>query len=134
MNRYLHQFQYTMEKDTVTLFGTVDIGASGAVTLTKGGGIESVTKEATAGQYTIQLAERYSRFLNIQAQPILATPSAVAAVQLLMDPATMQADIKADGQIVVQCLNYAGVAANPESGAQLQLRIVMRNSSVGPND
>lgn len=134
MNRYLHQFQYTMEKDTVTLFGTVDIGASGAVSLAKGGGIESVTKEATAGQYTIQLAERYSRFLNIQAQVVRATPSAVATVQLLMAPATLQADVKADGQLVIQCLDFAGVAANPESGAQLQLRIVMRNSSVGPND
>lgn len=133
-NRYLNQFQYTFEADTVTIFGSAVIGGSGAVGSVKGGGIASVTKESTAGQYTIQLSDRYSRFLSFIAGTTLGTVSAIARVQVLMAPATLQATVKSTGQILVQCLDYAGAAANPESGSVLSFRITMRNSSVGPND
>lgn len=133
-NKYLNQFQYTYEKDTVSIFGSAVIGASGAVSAAKGGGIASVVKESTAGQYTITLTDRFSRFLGIDAAVTDDAISAVARVQVLMDPATLQASIKANGEIVVQCVDFAGAAVNPASGSSLSFRITMRNSSVGPND
>jgi len=132
-SRYLNQFQYTLEKDTVTLFGTANIGASGAVSGLLGGGIASITKQATAGQYVITLEDSWSHFFALEAQIVDDAVSAIARVQVLQDPATIQATVAAK-TIKIQCLDYAGVAANPISGAQLSFKIVLRKSSVGPFD
>jgi hypothetical protein len=133
-NRYLNQFQYTLEKDTVTLFGSAVIGASGAVGTVKGGGIASVVKEATAGQYTITLEDSWSRFLGFTAGTTGAAISPVANIQVLMAPATLQATVQSTKAILIQCIDYAGAAVNPTSGHVLSFRITMRKSSVGPFD
>lgn len=133
-NRYLNQFQYTLEKDTVALYGSAVIGASGAVGTVKGGGIASVVKEATAGQYTITLEDKWSRFLGFIAGTTGAAISPVAYIQVLMAPATLQATVTGSKTILIQCIDYAGAAVNPTSGHVLSFKITMRKSSVGPFD
>jgi hypothetical protein len=86
------------------------------------------------------LEDRYSRYLAGSADIVLGTISQIQKIQLLMAPATLQANVKSNGQIVLQCLaatsssNPTLVAANPEAGSVLSFTIVMRNSSVGPFD
>ena len=133
-NRLLNQFQYTYEKDTVTIYGSVSVGASGAVSAIQGGGIAAAAKESTAGQYTITMSDKFSRLLDFSAQIVDDANSAVAHIQLKQAPETLQADVKGDKQILIQCLDYAGSAANPADGSAIFLKIVMRNSSVGPYD
>jgi hypothetical protein len=118
----------------VTLFGSAVIGSSGAVGTVKGGGIASVVKESTAGQYTITLEDLWSRFLGFNAGITDDAVSAIAHIQVLMDPATLQATVASTGAITIQCLDYAGAAANPASGSVLSFRITLRKSSVGPWD
>lgn len=140
-NRHtLNQFQYTFEKDTVTIFGQFSIGASGAVTAgtVKGGGVLSVTKEATAGQYTIAFKDKYSRFLDFEAFIVDDAISQITKIQPLVDPATLQSGLASTGSLVVQCLAVESdatpvlIAANPASGALVMFRAVFRNSSVNP--
>lgn len=123
-----------LEVDLVKLFGSVVIGSSGAVTSFQGGGIASVVKESTAGQYTITLSDRFAFFLMGHFRTVGASALAVAAIQVLETPATFQADIKSDGAITIQCLDFAGAAVNPASGAELMFELVMRQSKIGRYD
>ncbi len=109
-------------------------GSSGAVSAFTGGGIALVHKESTAGQYTITFSDQFRRLLSVRGEMERATPSVVASVQLLMAPATLQATVISTKQIVIQCLDYAGAAVNPESGAVLNFVVVFRNSQIGPFD
>lgn len=133
-NKMFNKNAMTLEYDTVTLFGNVVIGASGAVASYSGGGIASVAKEATAGQYTITLADKYSRVLHVDAKVYGAALSGATTCQLLMDPATMQADVAGNKEIVIQCADEAGVAVNPAEDEAIMLKLVLRNTSVGPYD
>ena len=133
-NKYFSQFQYSYEKDTVTIYGSITVGASGAVTSFAGGGISSVTKEATAGQYSITLSDYFQRLLFVKALNVDDAVSAWASVAVLEDPATLQSDFKSDKTFKIQLQDYAAAAVNATSGAVIYLEITCRNTSVGPYD
>jgi hypothetical protein len=136
----LNQFTYTLEQDTVTVYGSADIGSSGAVSGSGGLGISSVTKLATAGKYEINLKQVYARFLHADIQVIDDAISQITKVQIFQDPTTMSADIKSGQKLTIQCLaptsasDTALVAANPASGARINFKLVFRRSKVGPAD
>jgi hypothetical protein len=139
-NRYLKQFQYTLEQDSVTLYGAFVVGAAGAVSSTKGGGILSVVKEATAGQYSVTLTDKWSKLLFVEACQVLATVSQVEKVQVLESSTSLQTAVTAGTAFKLQFLGFTSssdptlVATNPDSGTQVQLKITVRNSSVGRFD
>ncbi len=119
--------RWSYEKEVGDLYCTVNIGASGAVSsVTGAAGILSVAKEATAGQYTITLAAGYQRLLHVNARVVAASASSVANVQVLETPSTLQDDFKSANAITIQCLDFAGAAVNPASGAALMLNLVVR--------
>jgi hypothetical protein len=136
-NRDLKPAPGNLEQGVVQLFGSFLVGASGAVTSgsVKGGGISTVVKEATAGQYTVTLSDRWNRLLKADAKVVLATiAAALPQAQILMAPSTLQSGFKADGKIVIQFVDAAGAAVNPDSGAMVMMDMIVRNSSVGPWD
>src|SRR5690606_6102468 len=135
-NRHtLNQFQYTFEKDTVTIFGEFSVGTSGAVTAgtVKGGGVLSVVKESTDGQYTISFKDKYKRFLDFSSFIVDDSVSQVVKIQPLVDPSTLQSGLASTGSLVVQCLAIESdstpqlIAANPASGALVMFKAVFRN-------
>ncbi len=69
------QFLYQKVGMPVRLYLKATIGASGAVTIDapNSSGILSITKESTAGQYTILLPETYNKFLGAQVTQVLAS-------------------------------------------------------------
>lgn len=133
-NRYLQQFAYWFERNVVTIFAKANIDASGAVSSYKGGGLASVVKETTDGQYSVTLSDKYNQLLKADMAVISAAISGVAAVQVLEDPATLQADFLADNTFKIQCVDDAGLAVNPPSGSQIVFEIKVRNSTIGPFD
>lgn len=133
-SRYLNQFQYTMEKDTVTLFGSFEVDGYGAVTHYQGGGIESVEQvAATTGQYDITLQDGWDYIFELRASVVDETIASLNQFQLLMNPDTLQAGIKIKTPLRLLCMND-GVAEDPASGTQIRFAIVMRRTSVGPFD
>lgn len=129
-NRYYNQFQYTAERAPVTLYATLEAGAAGAVAAVKGYGIASITKEATAGQYSIVLSDKFVRCIGLDLKVIHSSISAVQVVQVLQTPAQLQAAVAAGTAIVIQCVDKTGAAVNPESGAQVLIQLVLVNSTV----
>ena len=63
-NRNFMNKVYTVEPDVVELFAIVTVTSTeGAITLTRGKGITSVTRDA-AGQWHFQLPDTFKRFLG----------------------------------------------------------------------
>jgi hypothetical protein len=133
-NRYLKQFSYTFEQDVCSLFATLVVGASGAVTQAKGGGIASIVKEATAGQYTIELEDKWNQLLMVQAVIVDDAISSAIQFQIFEDPSLLQSDLKADKKFKVQFFDEAAAAINLTSGAQVKFEIKVRRSGVAPFD
>ena len=132
-NRYLNQFQYTLEKDSVTLFGSFVIGAAGAVGTIKGGGIKAVTKTGT-GLYQIEFEDSWSRYLDGHVGFVAASAPNIAMVYVKNSPATLQADVQSTKKVSIECLDFSGVAANPNSGIVISFVSVFRKASQGPWD
>lgn len=131
-SRNYYKNPYTLEVDSVSLFGNLVIGASGAVTSFSGGGIKSITKETADGQYTIELTDKFARMLGFNAVGVDDAVLAFGQVQIF--EAALQTDVKADSKFKIQLLDFAGAAVNATSGCQLMFEIKMRQSSIGRYD
>jgi hypothetical protein len=129
-NRSYNQAQYTAERAPVSLYGTIAIGAAGAVGAVKGYGISAVVKEATAGQYSIVLEDKFQRALSVNAQVTHDSISGVLAIQVLEIPANVHVAVVGGTGFKIQCIDAAGSAVNPEEDAQLSIQVVVTNSSV----
>lgn len=129
MNRSFNQFQYSLEKQVVSLFGTVTIGSTGAVGAVTGLGISGVTRTGT-GAYTITLTEGFNKLLGFNWIFGGGTASGIGSVELAQSLANQGTDIKA-GTVDIVCYSATTTAADPASGCVLQFEIIARNSSVG---
>lgn len=133
----LQQFRYSLEQQVAEFWGVINIGASGAVSSFSGANILNVVKESTAGQYSITLGDKYFKFLEFSAKIVDDAISQVTSIQVLEDPAALQADFKADSTFKIQLLAPTDastttlIAANATSGAQVMFRVTVRNTSVG---
>lgn len=139
-NRYFEQFTYSLEKQTVRLFGTINIGAAGAVASFKGGGIGGVVKETAAGTYSITLSDKYNRLLAVHATIVDNDISQITRIQVQEDPASVQSAFVGDNTFQIVCLAPTNastttlIAANPADGAQIMFEVVVRNTEVGRYD
>jgi len=132
-NRLLNQFQYTLEQDSVTLTGGINVGAAGAVSNIFGYGIASATLTGT-GAYNIVFSDKWSQLLDFKFDVFGETASSTAKVQLLESPSALQADVKSDKTLAIVCLDYAGSAVAPASGMQIKISVTFRYSSYGRQD
>lgn len=123
-----------LERDVVHLYVDVVVGASGAVTSAKGGALLSVTKLATAGQYSVLLDAGFQKLLHVSAQMLGASASGVSSIDVLQAPATVVTNLKTGAALVIQCYDYAGAAVNPASGSVIKLKLEVRRTTVGPFD
>jgi len=134
-NKYFYATQYSYEVEPVKLYARIRIGAAGAVVAGKNGlGIKSVVKEATDGQYSIELADKFARLLMVVTKIADDAVTPVGQVQVLEAPESLQADLKADKTFKIQCLDFAGAAVNPTSGCEIMIEITMRQSKIGRGD
>lgn len=116
------QFQYSMQREIVNLSLKAAIGASGAPTLstTDAKGVTSITRNS-AGRYTIVLQDTYPALMHAQVIVMNATASAAPIVQLVSE------DVVGAATVVIQCLDAAGAAADPDNGATLLMSMSLRN-------
>jgi hypothetical protein len=132
-SRYLNQYQYTLEKDTVTLYGSYTVDGYGVVATYQGGGIASVEQTAT-GNYDVTLQDGWDYLFNVNATVYDSATTAVASVQVKDTYADAQTAIKNTTPIHLQLLNFAGAAVNPAVTATVAIEIRARRTSVGPFD
>lgn len=143
-NRSMSRWRFSIEKELVDLYLVATIGSSGAVTLkrwngsayvTAGsdgwGGIKSITKESTAGQYTVVLQDKYNRLVHFDACFEVPTTGLPAAPVVGEIPGNTDVTA-ATPQIQVQCTTAGGGSAtNPASGEVMHLHFVLQNTSTG---
>lgn len=125
-NRRFFQFRLSAQRDVVDLSLKAAIGATGAPTLstTDAKGITSITRNS-AGKYTILLQNNYAALMSAQVTILNATASAAPITQLISE----QVSNATTPQVVVQCLDAAGAAADPDDGSTLLVHLMLRNAS-----
>lgn len=123
--RFRSQFRYGMEAMTVELFAVVDIGVSGAPTLSRGLGIQGIVRDS-AGQYTITLQDKYNSLLHVEVMQNAGT-SAMAAPLV-----SVEAEDVASAKTIT--LQYRAIdnstPTDPADGEIQMIKLVLRNSSV----
>ena len=133
MGNHILNNRLAIEKQPVSLYGNFVILGSGAVGTVKGLGILSVTKESTAGQYTIVLEEKWNRLLSAKGGFVKdGNGSGIASVEIITAPASLQGQIQAGTGYTIQFYDYTGVAADAASGSVHSFEVCLRRSSVGP--
>lgn len=121
---HLYPFQVSQPR-LVGIYGKVAIGGSGAVGAISGKGF-TIARTAT-GLYTITItaqANKVPDILNAWVDVIFATGSATLGAKVLtLVPST--------GKVTIQTATAAApnTAADPTSGAILQLALIVQNSS-----
>lgn len=125
-NRRMFQFRYSVQRDIVDLTLKASIAAAGVPTLstTDAKGIASITR-LSAGQYRISLQDNYQALMAAQIVVLNATASAAPLSQLISE----QVISVTAPQVVIQLLDAAGVAADPDDGATLLVHLMLRNAS-----
>ena len=133
-SRYLNQFQYSLEKDTVIIEASFEVDGYGEVTHYQGGGVASIASTGT-GAYNITLQDGWDYLFELSGMEVKSTASTVAHVQLMVNPATLQANIKTPSvPLSIVCRDYAGNAVDPSTTGSMRIKILVRRSSVGPFD
>lgn len=122
MNRLLQQFQGTLEKGVVMLFGKAAItNTTGVVASFSGKGIASIARTA-AGEYTITLEDKVSGLLDASFQVVAAT-----ATDLV--PQIMSYDVTGAKTVVVNLL-AAAVPTDAVVDVELLFSLTLKNTSV----
>lgn len=111
----VNPINYTREKATVTIFGDVTIGASGAPTLVVANskGITGIVRNS-AGDYTVTFDETYNKFLTFWVGFIKATAPSAPTM-------TVKAkNMNTNGTATVEFVLLAGATpTDPASGEEL---------------
>lgn len=122
-----YTYMQALEKEVKLIFGSMVIGASGAVGTVKGG---FTIVRNSAGNYTITCNDKYNRLLFADAGFISASGSGVANVEILGSPATFQATFQSTQAYTVQFFDYAGAPVDAASGSVYSFMELVRNSDV----
>lgn len=128
-NRLFNQFWLGLEKQRVTLFGKVAIGSTGACTISavNSKGISTVTRNA-AGKYTFVMQDTYVKFMGMKVTFIKPSDGLTTVSQVSVISETVAT--AATKNIVVQCLDFAGAAVDPDSGSTMYVEFQFSNTNV----
>lgn len=127
-NRRMNQFRYSMEFNVVDLYAVVTIGATGAPTLTIGGGITSISR-TSAGLYVLTLTDIYNKLLDVTMQSISGSSAQAAPCMTVVSETVASTKL-----VTVQCRAIDNsTATDPANGEILLIKLTMRNSSLAPS-
>jgi hypothetical protein len=125
-NRYFNQFSLSFLKQKVSIYAQVAIGAAGAPTLSavNSKGVASIARNS-AGKYTVTLQDNYVAFVGVRGSVLLASGLAACVSQ----PCVVSQAVSTAKTVVVQFVDFAGAAVDPDNGAVVYLEIKLNNSS-----
>lgn len=104
------------------LVGKFTVGASGAVSSQDCDGF-TVTKESTAGQYTLTLDEPFNSFWGVDVDILDATD--------VLHDTVLSEDVDGNGEVTVQFWDAdTPAAANPTSATVILVRIWVKNTNL----
>ena len=129
-NRNFPSKIYSMHVMPIMLDLQINIGAAGAVSSFSGAGTKSVTLSAV-GQYTIVLQDNYFALLAVlSGLQVASGTSGVGHIEMVGSMINSSSPSSSGATIVIQTVSSAGAVANPTPSSQLQIVILLNNSSV----
>lgn len=125
---YKFQFRYSMERDICDVYLKASVGAAGALTVLNSvqKGITSITRNS-AGNYTILFKSASNLLLECTQTQLLAGATALSAP--IMKVVSEQVANSTSSSMIIQFYSDAGAVADINNGAQLMLRISLRDAS-----
>ena len=118
-----------LEARVVKLYGTMTVGASGAVSSSSGKGIASVVHDST-GKYTVTLTDSYQSLLHHSVSLLDDTDSDPTTVGVLVRGSAEDVD-NATPTFTFQFYDTTdGGAADPASGAVVTWELTLKNSTI----
>lgn len=132
-NSYNYQFPKTKEREVLSIYGQVLIGAAGAVTSYQGVGVTSVVKDTGDGDYLITLDDKYDTLLHASFMSSDDADTAIGIFQLQDSWADIQTAIKAGTAIPFTCKSDGTTAANPADGEAISFRLDVRRTPTTPS-
>lgn len=112
----------TIEQGVTTLYVKLTVGASGAVSSSSGYGLTSITKEATAGEYTILLDRKFKKLLAVVPSVIQGTTQGLSWV--------VATDSIASAGSLKMAFSVDAVATNPSSSTIILFAITVADTSM----
>lgn len=103
----------------------ISFGASGAPTIEEAKGVVSIVRNNT-GLYTINLRDQFGGFMHASHTPMLAAGAPAAPEMVIRSIANINAS---SPSIQVAFLDSAGAAADPASGEQVFIHLVLKNTT-----
>lgn len=140
------QFQYSRDKGRTWVTGVVDVGAAGAAVLQKWtasssgpgsygtapstgwSGVASITKNATAGNYTITLTDNFNRLLGFEVRFSATAGLPLAPIVGMDSSATLSTVLLGGNNLTFQCSASTGAATNPDSTEIMYVTLCLQNS------
>lgn len=119
-NRNFNRYQ-ALEKEVKVIYAEVAIGASGAPTLSRGTGVESIVRNS-AGLYTLTLQDKYNRLMHSDIKQLV---SAAEDLQFQL----VAEDVDNAKTLQFRCVT-AAVETDPSNGSILFIKLELKNSSV----
>ena len=129
-NRNFPSKIYSMHVMPIMLDLQINIGAAGAVSSFTGAGTKSVTLTAP-GQYSIVLQDNYFALLAVlSGVQVVSGTSGISKVEQVGPMINSSNPSSSGATIPVQTVSSAGSVANPNPNTQIQIVILLNNSSV----
>lgn len=134
-NRYFKQFQHTLEKGVVELYGQVTFGSSGAISSQSCVGFSVAQTDSETGRYTVTLEDSYPKLLFCDVVLEGAADAAYtqdAGLGYLL----RNVDVTSSKTFDIQLVDGGTVGsasqsdADPEDGAVAYIAIKLKNSEL----
>lgn len=121
-NRNFYPGPKSLSRETITLHGSVVIGASGAISSQDCKGFSVVKTAAETGRYTVTLEDVYTAFLGC-----CVTIQGVTDAALTVLYAGVRNVAMASKTFDIQCVGAVGADTNPASGNVLYISVSLQN-------
>lgn len=125
-NRRLNQFQYSYERDVVSIYAAVTFGAAGAPTLGPlvPKGVKSVVR-LSAGDFVITLQDSFNKLLMLDTR--FQNAAGIPSTGIVGIKANNVSSATAPSIEIV--MTAGGVATDPAVGDIVYIKMVCRNAS-----
>lgn len=129
-NRSFHRAAGALEIETVSLWGSLTVGAVGAVAASSGKGIASIVR-LSAGRYQINLQDTYNTLLYADVVRVLNGVTDPTANGMILSVALNSVNAGVNPSLTIQFAKGSdGTAADPLTGSQFLIKLDLKNSSV----
>lgn len=125
-NRTFYPSRGSLSREIVKLYGSVTVGASGAITASSAKGFSVALTAAETGRYTVTLVDAYNAFRGCN----VTVEGADDAALTVLYGGVRNVDVSASSKSFdIQFVGAVGTDTDPASGDVFHIEITLQNGS-----